>query len=654
MTNKIDIGVKSLLAKLLACESINVIHDNKAKTASFSPKTRTLKLPILKDMQGYHYDGYIGHEVAHALYTPYDEKVLDELKEKSVPFSFVNITEDARIERLIQQKYPGLKKDFYHMYKDFSDPSRDMFGLKNMKVNEATLIDKINLFFKIGNFVRVEFKPEEKKFVEMTNKTLTFRDAVDTAIAIYNYMKDNNQLPPPSEGDEGESDEDGEGETGDGSGTSGKSKGKGKGNSSKDGKQNPGFTIEEFEKNRDDAVLDKEAEAEKTVCGELMSDEEFDLDVMVDTETYEKLKRKKPDTIHCDNFLKMVRPTVNMMANQFALRKAARTYEKTQESKSGKLNVKELSKYKISADIFLRNEIVYEDKNHGFMFYIDWSGSMKSNIFDTYKQLIVLLEFCNRINLPYEVYGFTTGEYRNVSVPVDKISPSAMRYNKVFKLLDSSDGKKAYQKNSAVIFECIRTDKIEEIHQMGSTPIMNTAFISDGISRKFIKKHNRDKNFIVVLTDGGTDDYLTKSNSSNCIVTNKLTMKNYRIESYHDLFKYVKDKNGIAKMIGFYLTDYVTQSVADIIAPKAKNVDKVIADFKKNHYAAFENGVAFDKFFTISMKNFHISDRGSKEFDKINPRHVKNDKEVTDAYTNKLNSMVKPMVFMKEFINLIG
>ena len=48
----------------------------------------------------------VGHEVGHALYTPDEEW----WKEHKVPPSFVNITEDVRIEKLMKRRYAGLSK----------------------------------------------------------------------------------------------------------------------------------------------------------------------------------------------------------------------------------------------------------------------------------------------------------------------------------------------------------------------------------------------------------------------------------------------------------------------------------------------------------------------------------------------------------------
>ena len=42
------------------------------------------------------------------------------------------------------------------------------------------------------------------------------------------------------------------------------------------------------------------------------------------------------------------------------------------------------------------------------MMLLDWSGSMSDVLFDTVKQLINLVEFCRKVNIPFEVYFFTS------------------------------------------------------------------------------------------------------------------------------------------------------------------------------------------------------------------------------------------------------
>ena len=102
--------IKETLAKLLATENLIVEH-RQVSTASFNVDSRVLTLPMWKKASNRVYDLLVGHEVGHALYTPN----VDWRKNKysSVPSSFVNVVEDARIEKLMKRRYPGLSKTFY-------------------------------------------------------------------------------------------------------------------------------------------------------------------------------------------------------------------------------------------------------------------------------------------------------------------------------------------------------------------------------------------------------------------------------------------------------------------------------------------------------------------------------------------------------------
>ena len=102
---------KSLLAKLMASENINVEYHNNASTAAFSTESRTLIMPVLKDMTENATDLFLGHEVGHALYTPNDA-IKEAFSRGSFFKGLCNIVEDARIDKLIQNKFPGLKRSF--------------------------------------------------------------------------------------------------------------------------------------------------------------------------------------------------------------------------------------------------------------------------------------------------------------------------------------------------------------------------------------------------------------------------------------------------------------------------------------------------------------------------------------------------------------
>ena len=54
---------KSLLAKLMASEDINVEYRNNISTAAFNTENRTLLMPVFKDISESTTDLFLGHEV---------------------------------------------------------------------------------------------------------------------------------------------------------------------------------------------------------------------------------------------------------------------------------------------------------------------------------------------------------------------------------------------------------------------------------------------------------------------------------------------------------------------------------------------------------------------------------------------------------------
>ena len=188
----VNYEIKSQLAKLLATEDL-VVENRNAQTASFDVENRVLTLPMWERASGTVYDMLVGHEVGHALFTPDDWSW-----EKRVPRSFVNITEDARIEKLMKRKYPGLTKTFYRAYKDLSE--EDFFELSDVDIDEMNLADRINLKYKIGNWVDVPFTDEEMELVDLVGKSETFGEAVFAAEEVYRYTKEqlNTQTPQPN------------------------------------------------------------------------------------------------------------------------------------------------------------------------------------------------------------------------------------------------------------------------------------------------------------------------------------------------------------------------------------------------------------------------------------------------------------------------
>jgi hypothetical protein len=171
------------LAKLLATENIVVEHRN-AHTASFDTKDRILTLPMWKDVTAALETLLVGHEVGHALYTPYSGWNGMETEKKTI----CNIVEDARIERKMKIKYPGLRRDFYEGYKELFH--KDFFKIKDQKIEKMNFLNRINLYFKIGSFTPILFQEDEKPFIDEIEEAKTWDEVVCITDKIFDFLKD--------------------------------------------------------------------------------------------------------------------------------------------------------------------------------------------------------------------------------------------------------------------------------------------------------------------------------------------------------------------------------------------------------------------------------------------------------------------------------
>ena len=138
----------------------------------------------------------IAHEVGHALYTPNKWDFLGE-----IPLSFVNVVEDVRIEKLMKRRYAGLPKTFYNGYRDIN--AKDFFQLQFADLEEFGLVDRINLFYKVGMFHNIPFKNDQEiAFRDECANVETFDEVLDLASRIAKYQQGNrsriNQPPRPT------------------------------------------------------------------------------------------------------------------------------------------------------------------------------------------------------------------------------------------------------------------------------------------------------------------------------------------------------------------------------------------------------------------------------------------------------------------------
>jgi cobalamin biosynthesis protein CobT len=141
-------------------------------------------------MTGFMYDHLGGHEVGHALYTPADgwhDVATDNSKGKNFK-SFLNVVEDARIEKKVTRKFPGLKTSFKKGFQELLD--RDFFGIRFKNVNDLAFIERLNLYTKSQYTADyIKFTTEEMVYITKVQNLETWEDVLALTGEIYDYSK---------------------------------------------------------------------------------------------------------------------------------------------------------------------------------------------------------------------------------------------------------------------------------------------------------------------------------------------------------------------------------------------------------------------------------------------------------------------------------
>jgi len=453
-TNSMSVSheIKSQLAKLLATEDLVVEH-KKVSTACFNVHTRVLTLPLWEKASNLVYDLLVGHEVGHALFTP-DEDWTENVK---VPPQFVNVVEDARVEKLMKRKYAGLAKTFYNGYKELNE--EDFFQIADDDMSTFNLADRANLYFKVGNFISLDFTPEEKEIIDLIAVTETFADALIAAEELYKYCKKekeqqqkvadfdshetqgNSQSPASDfvETNDSSSEQDGEsdnssekeseesyGGTAQGDETPVKSSGE---------KEEPEVrTVDSLEKSIENlvsnesydnvyvevpqlnlnTVIGKNSDVHKDIDQSFYHQQQFH-NQHANNEGYTPENLYKESDTEFKKFKSSSQKEVNYLVKEFECRKAADQYSRASTARTGVLDTTRLHTYKYNEDLFKKVSVIPDGKNHGLVFVLDWSGSMADVMLDTCKQLFNLVWFCKKVSIPFEVYAFTNewrrGEY---------------------------------------------------------------------------------------------------------------------------------------------------------------------------------------------------------------------------------------------------
>ena len=707
MSKATNIQSKSILARLLADEDLSVRHDMAAPTAAFDLQTRTLILPTWENMSASLYDMLVGHEVAHALYTPSDRwqnDIQSIATDYGLPYGtvqqYVNIVEDARIERAIKAKFPGLRRDFLSAYVDLM--GRDLFDLKGRSIADLPLIDRINLEFKVGLHAgqQIPFSADEQVWVDRVSKAGSWEDVLDIVADMLREIIDNgentesdsssdtessdggeqNTQPQGGEGDKGESDED----SGQGSGSAADEGEEPAADSSSDSDSDGGedeaqsqtasqsvpesITDDAFGKVVDHLRVDNPS----SYTHDDMDLPEIDMNaVLIDWQQIHRELNKAwlgdANKGRCDvrarEFIAHSKPVVNVLVKAFEMRKSADAARRVQIHKSGVLDTVKMMNYKWSEDIFRRTSTVRDGKNHGLVMFLDWSGSMADSLIETIEQLIQLSMFCRKVNIPFEVYAFSSmapALFGKGSSSYKNTNDNHNHYSN-FTLLNFLSSKMNRQQFDAALLNvyalAMANDYDSDIRLygsgnfgLGSTPLNEALLAAMTIVPEFQKANRIQVVNTVFLTDGAGNGWLIPRQGTVRFPGDRLPIRVDGRSATRLFADVLRDRTG-SNIVNFFLANWQPARFERMAWSYFRDDKKIAAaaeTWRKDNYAIGDrDDDGWDEQYLIRTRRVENTDISLID-DKASSTKKKN------AFLKSLGAKMTSRVVLNRFIDMIA
>jgi len=320
-------------------------------------------------------------------------------------------------------------------------------------------------------------------------------------------------------------------------------------------------------------------------------------------------------------------PIVNYLVKEFEMRKSARLHARASTDKTGVIDPLKLHTYKFAEDIFKKMTIVPNEKNHGMIFLLDWSGSMANYLMPTVEQLLNLVWFVKKVNIPFSVYAFmnpgdhkyereisNSFQIKNGDLKVDqstklvqlfthKMSKTDMLLSgkTLYTMAHYYNDRYGYRRGYDEILDKGYTVSPHIDYHLSSTPLDESLIAMDTIIKQFKDQNKVDKTIFVALTDGGANSiHGVHGNQTSGDLWVKLGKNYVQCESWwrsgksltDRLLVYLKKKHNI-KTIGFFLVNkfqnlrhHIDSLRESDLLRKAFNKDKVIA-YKKSGYDVY-------------------------------------------------------------------
>ena len=395
-------------------------------------------------------------------------------------------------------------------------------------------------------------------------------------------------------------------------------------------------------------------------------------------------------------FTKENKKTVMYLVKEFEMKKAATAYKRASTDKTGIIDPLKLPQYQYNEDIFKKLTIIPDGKNHGMMMLLDWSGSMSDVLFNTVKQLINLVEFCRKVNIPFEVYFFTSersyyGDQKTTKGFNHKngdwffedfhlVNCLSHRMNKkqadlalktLFHMGMYFDDRYTWNRRNAFdqdadALAASNNYGIPNKYYLGNTPLNESLIYMDKLIPMFRKKYGIEKMTFITLTDGAGNSPRGKIYGANIDPYNDeeyYRQKVYQIGKSKFVGGYSDFTNNLlthlqkehkCNVIGFYVIKRVKRWDIEKYINNYKDYSDKINQYNKlrkeltRDKAIAVNADGYNKFFILDGKKLAVEsfDMNNVEVKKGTPSELK--RIFGKSMANRLVSRVVLNKFIKE------
>jgi hypothetical protein len=315
---------------------------------------------------------------------------------------------------------------------------------------------------------------------------------------------------------------------------------------------------------------------------------------------------------------------------------------------------------------------------------IDWSGSMGDVIMDTIKQVINLAMFCNKAQIPYRVFAFTSQysdrnyeemrEARNAHAKSLRDRWVANQNDSVldggnFNLLELFSNKMTTTEFNSMIKKLLDPRIFwHKGYDLGGTPLNEALLWVYNNIGEYMKNNRIEKMNFITLSDGaggtlqatgGIQRYAYHKLKVKHLVRDPITKKTYPFGyepnlQTETLLKMIKDRYNI-RTIGFYicanrrrtLECAINDNIFDYQGNKDLIIEEMRKDFRNNGFYSMR-GTGRDDLFIVPAESTKIDESELKADSDMTARRL------ATSLSKYLNTKKTSRVLLSRFIGYVA